>query len=277
MAVSWRISVFQKCLAETPIFIVLFGCALFWPSCQKGKFWTPTKNKRKIWKAFYFFGIFVVFLFCLVLFSFVFFLEGFRVRWGGPKGHLAWPFSNTKKPGFLPEKAFLFTFECLALFLLSLFLPSPFFNFSFSVSLLFLSLFFPSSLSFCFLFVPCFCLFLSFSLLFAFVSWKEEHQNTQLQSFSSSIFSFFGFLSCFFFQILFSYLCFFPDLKLWFLFNINVLVSKNLSWKTPIFGQKRGCNKTFFLMSLCVAKCEKLSFFFLFFSFGIFRWCSTTL
>ena len=39
---------FKKCLAETPIFIVFFGCARFWPSCQKGKFWTPTKKKRKI-------------------------------------------------------------------------------------------------------------------------------------------------------------------------------------------------------------------------------------
>ena len=41
----------------------------------------------------YFFGfcfLFVFFLF-LFLFCFCFFLEGLRVRWGGPKGHLTWP------------------------------------------------------------------------------------------------------------------------------------------------------------------------------------------
>ena len=37
---------FKKCLAETSIFIVFFGCALFGPSCQKGTFWTPTKNEN---------------------------------------------------------------------------------------------------------------------------------------------------------------------------------------------------------------------------------------
>ena len=43
------------------------------------------------------------------------------------------------------------------------------------------------------------------------------------------------------------------------------LVSKNTSWKTPIFGQKGSCNKTIFLNNLCFAKCEKLSFFVPFF------------
>ena len=37
---------FKKCLAETPVFIVFFGCALFWLSCQKGKLWTPTKKEK---------------------------------------------------------------------------------------------------------------------------------------------------------------------------------------------------------------------------------------
>ena len=90
MAVSWRISVYQENLAEIPILIVFFGCALFRPSCQEGKFWTPTKKKKMTdnCKAFFWGGgIFGVFFFIF----FVFFLEGFRVRWGGPKGppHLA--------------------------------------------------------------------------------------------------------------------------------------------------------------------------------------------
>ena len=88
MAVSWRTSVFQKCFAETLVSIVFFGCALFGPSCRKkGKFWTPTKKKKKLtdnWKALF---LYILFLF----FCLFFLLEGLRVRWGGPKGHLTWP------------------------------------------------------------------------------------------------------------------------------------------------------------------------------------------
>ena len=129
---------------ETPIFIVFFVCALFGPSCKKGKFWTPSQKKRKfsliteklIFEYFWFFLVFLCFFFCsfflVLLFFFVFFfggfkghvrwpegpphlalnppylffcfcfvfvlfffllfiLEGLRVRWGGPKGHLTWP------------------------------------------------------------------------------------------------------------------------------------------------------------------------------------------
>ena len=32
-----------------------------------------------------------LFLFFFVFFCFFYFLEGLRVRWGGPKGHLTWP------------------------------------------------------------------------------------------------------------------------------------------------------------------------------------------
>ena len=35
--------------------------------------------------------------------------------------------------------------------------------------------------------------------------------------------------------------------------------TNNLKKHTQIFGQKGGCNKTFF-MNLCFAKCQKLSF-----------------
>ena len=124
----------KEWLAETPIFIVFLGARSFGQVVKKRKFWTPTKNRRKIWliaEKLFFGGIFVfVFfylffqLFCfslcflggfkgqvrwpegpphlaldppsslfvfLVLFLFLLFWEGLRVRWGGPKGHLTWP------------------------------------------------------------------------------------------------------------------------------------------------------------------------------------------
>ena len=60
--------------------------------------WQRSKEPKKNEKLF-FLGIFVFFtllcfcffLFLLFFFGFVFSLEGLRVRWGGPKGHLTWP------------------------------------------------------------------------------------------------------------------------------------------------------------------------------------------
>ena len=120
----------KRKFAEIPIFIVFWGCALFGPSCQKREI-LDTHPKRKIltdnWKAHFWFSFgfscFFSFCFCffvffkgqvrwpegpphlalnppyLFLFCFCFFfvpflvvfLEGLRVRWGGPKGHLTWP------------------------------------------------------------------------------------------------------------------------------------------------------------------------------------------
>ena len=99
MAVSWRNSVFKKWVAETPMFIVFFWGRAFWTKLsQKGKFWTPTKNKKILadnWNArFWYSWLFLVlplfhfFLFCVFVFVF---LEGLRVRWGGPKSQLTWP------------------------------------------------------------------------------------------------------------------------------------------------------------------------------------------
>ena len=96
------------------MFIVFWGCALSGPSCQKKRtFGHPPKKKISTDNSkAHFFGIFGLscyfyfsffcfsghitwpsnppfcFLFC---FSFCVFLEGLRVRWGGPKGHLTWP------------------------------------------------------------------------------------------------------------------------------------------------------------------------------------------
>ena len=61
-----------------------------------------------------------------------------------------------------------------------------------------------------------------------------------------NVFSFFGFLSCFLFEISFSYLSFFLILSYVCCSTSLFLVSKNPSSKTPIFGQKGGCNITFF-------------------------------
>ena len=70
---------------------------------------------------------FFVFLFSFFLFSFFlfWFLEGLRVRWGGPKGHLTWP-QTLLIFWFL---GFAFCFFCFFCFS-CVFLCFPFFAFS---------------------------------------------------------------------------------------------------------------------------------------------------
>ena len=83
---------------ETPIFIFFWGVSAFWAKVsKKGNFEKPPK-KRKNWLITekLFFGIFAFwgggfFFSCFFCFLCLFFLEGLRVRWGGPKGHLIWP------------------------------------------------------------------------------------------------------------------------------------------------------------------------------------------
>ena len=168
--------------------------------------------------------------------------------------------SKRQKSCFPPRKGhFLFLFECLPLFLLSLFWP-PLFSISLSLSLSCSILFFPSCLFFCFLFVPSFSLFLYLSFLFAFVSWKDNIKTLNCyffpEFFSLFLVSCLVFLSNPFFLSLF-----FPDFKLCFLFNINVFgFKKKQSWKTPIFGQKGGLQQNGFFMNLCFAKCESYCF-----------------
>ena len=120
---------------------------------------------------------------------------------------------------------FLFLFLCLSLSLV--FLSS------------FLSFFL---LSFCFLFCL-FCIFLSSLLLF--------HEKNNMNFFNCNLFISWNIFSLFWFPVFlflsnpFILSLLFPDVKLCFLFNINVFGFKK-SWKTPIFGQKGSCNKTFF-------------------------------
>ena len=148
------------------------------------------------------------------------------------------------------------------------------FSFSVSLSSSFLSFFLPVFL-FCFILLPCFCLFNSFSFFFAFASWKEQHQNIKLQSFPSSIFFFFwgGVPVLFslwnpFFLSLFS-----PDFQLCVWFNINVFGFKKTQVQKHQFWVKRGLQQNVFCMNLCFAKCEKLSFFLGHF-LANFGWCS---
>ena len=120
----------------------------------------------------------------------------------------------------------------------------PFFTFSFSVYLSLVLFFLPSFLSFFLLsFVPLFLSLLIFFFLLGFCFIKEQHQNILLQFFFP--FSYFGFLSCFLFQIPFSYLC-------CFLFYVVFLVQHECfevlkrQVKNSNAWSRGGCDKTFF-------------------------------
>ena len=47
MAVSWRITSFQKKLPETPIFIVFLGARFLGQGVKKGNFWIPCQKKKE--------------------------------------------------------------------------------------------------------------------------------------------------------------------------------------------------------------------------------------
>ena len=124
MAVSWRICFLQKKeKAETPIFIVFWGCALFGPSCLKWKIRTPTQKKKILtdnWKA-HFLRMFYIFLFFFCFLGFLwFFVEGFKgqVRWPVGPPHLA----------LNPPYLFLFCFFVFFVFFVcfSFFVVCPF-------------------------------------------------------------------------------------------------------------------------------------------------------
>ena len=189
MAVSWRKSVFQKMGCWNPYFYSVFGGALFGPSCQKRDI-LDTHQERKMWLITEkFFGVFLcLFSFCFLFFVFIVlgglcFFWGFKGQVSWPKGppHLAlkppycnfclflFPWLLIQKGSFSPKTGhFCLYFSVSLCFSLAFSLASPFLIFSFSVSLLLFSFFLPSCLSFCFLLVPCFCLFLYFSFVLAF-------------------------------------------------------------------------------------------------------------
>ena len=160
----------------------------------------------------------------------------------------------------------MFIFSVSLSFSLSLFWP-PSFCVSLSLSLFFL-LFFLSSFLSLFFAVFWFLVFVSFFLFLSSLLFFHERNNIKnfnCKFFSSSIFSLFLVSCLFFFQVPFSYLCYFLILSYVFCSTSRFLVSKQTTKKTEIFGQKGGCNKTGFFINLCFAKCEKLSFFWPFF------------
>ena len=130
---------------------------------------------------FVFFVCFLlVFFFFLVHFLSLFLIE--KPCFPPKKGHLGFFFLSVSLSfslAFFRLTLFHFLFLCLSVFLF--FLPS------------FLSFFFAS---FFFLVLVSFFLF---SFFCAFVSWKEQHQNIQSESFSSSILSYFCWFPLFFF------------------------------------------------------------------------------
>ena len=189
------------------------------------------------------------FFFCVLLFlSFLCFLIHKSLFFFSPrKGHV------------------LFIFECLPLFLLSLFWPPPYsISLSLSLSLLFLSFFLSSCVSF---FAFFWFLFLSLSFLFfllCFCFMKGTTSKYSIAIFSSSMFSLFlvsclAFLSNPFFLSLR-----FPDLSYVFCStSINVFSFKtnNLKKKDRNVWSKGGLQQNGLFMNLCFAKCQKLSFF----------------
>ena len=253
---------------------------------------THQKGQKWLIVAKLFFDIFVfslLFFFCF-LFCFLFFVWGFKgqVRW--PKGppHLAlnppylvffvfffcfafffpfFAFQYTKNLVFPQKRAFCVYFWVSPFVSPLPFLASPFFYFSFSVSLslslslLFLSFFLPC-LSFLLSFGSCFSLFLSFYFFFPFVSWKEQHQNIQLQFCLHQTFLFFWFPVLFFLSSPFFLSLLFPDFKLCFLFNINVFGFKTNNLTKQFFWSKGGLQQNVFSLWICVLQNVKSYRFF---------------
>ena len=188
MAVSWHIFFVRKSLLK-PLFYSVWGCTLFGPSCQKREI-LDIHPKKKIltdnWKAHFwvFLGsgevarratslgpkpslLFCLFVFCLFL-SFLCLNR---------KTMFVCLFLSflclNRKTMFSPlQRAFLFLFECLPLFFLSLFWPPPFHSLSLSLYLSFLSSF-PPVFIFCFLMVSWFLSLSFFLFLLCFCLMKR--------------------------------------------------------------------------------------------------------
>ena len=175
----------------------------------------------------------------------------------------SFPLFLIEKPCFPPKRAF-FCLVSVFPFPFSLaFFGLPLFHFLFLCLSLFL-FFLPSFLSFVFAFFL-FLVFVSFFLFLYYLLLFHEKNNIKLFNYRAflhqSFLIYVAFLSCFF-QIPFPYLCFFlfSHLKFCFLFNINVFFKK-CNFKKHQFLVKRGLQHNGFFISLCLAICEKLSFF----------------
>ena len=155
-----------------------------------------------------------------------------------------------RKPVFPWKRAFMFIFDFFPLFFLTLFWPPPFsISLSLSLSCSFF-LFLPSCPSFlCFLLIPCFSLFISFSfslLLF--------HETNNIKTFNRNLFfinrfSFFFGFPVFFLSNHFFLSLFFPDFKLCFCSTSMFLVFKK-------FSSKGGLKQNIVCYEPVFCKCE---------------------
>ena len=213
------------------------------------------------------------FLFCLFV-CFCVFLDGLRVRWGGPEGppHLAlnppyllflywggcFPFLffafKHKNTGFPLDKGNFCLFLSLSLCFSLAFFGLPLFQF------LFLCLSLSLSCSYLFFFLLVFVLlsfgafflslsFLLFLLCFCFIKGTTSKHLIAISFFNQS-FAFFIFciscLTCSFKSLFLIFFCL-SDFKLCFLFNMNVFGVKTNNLKKHTFWVKRGvATKRFF-------------------------------
>ena len=307
MAVSWRIPFFPpKKIGWNPYFYSVFGVRIFWAKLsKKGNFWTPTQKRRKFWLTteklffcfffvffnfsflfFWFFCLFFFVSFFVFCFLFCCFLEGLRVRWGGPKKQkkkqkktnkktkkslfvicfFVVPFLSLllidKKPFFPPKKGIF----CLFLVFLFLspfaFFGLPLFQFLFlclSVVLFLLPSFFSFFLlSFCFLFLS--LAFLFFLLCFGFR--KRTTSKYSIAMFFPEIFLFL-LVSCLVICLKSLFLIFaFSRFSVMFFVQHQCFSFKKQNWKAQIFGQKGGCNKTGFLWTCVLQNVKSYRFFF---------------
>ena len=160
------------------------------------------------------------------------------------------------------KRAFFVFFHCLPFFLHSLFWPPPFSLFL-SLSLSFSSISF-FLLVFLFAFF-CFLAFVSFFLLVYSLLLFHEKNNIKIfnyKSFCSSILSHFCWFPLFFFLSNPLSLSLLFVLILSFVFcSTSVFFFKKCKFKKHHFSKNKGLqNNGYFLMNLCFAKCEKLSF-----------------
>ena len=209
-------------------------------------------------------SLFLFFCFFVFCFFFVFFLL------------FCFLVVSYKKNFVFPLEKGIFCLFSVFLFLSPLaFLASLFLCFSFFVSLFssFLS-FFLLVFLFCCLLVPCFCLFLSFSFFFAFLSWKEQLQNIKLQVLSSSIFLSFLVSCLFLFQVPFSYLCYFLILSYVFCSTSRFLISKQTTLKNRFFWSKGGLQQNGFFYQPVFWKMWKVIIFLVSLFWANFGWCS---
>ena len=129
MAVSWRITVFQKLVCWNPYFYSVLGVRAFWAKLsKKAIFGHPPKKKNILtdnWKALFWYFLcfftfcFFFFVFLVCFFVFFCFLFLFWFFFGGFKGQVRWPEGQPHlalNPPYL-----LFVFLLFLLFLLFLF------------------------------------------------------------------------------------------------------------------------------------------------------------